>query len=370
MLPLDKASAVSYHYTRQGNPADPSHRSPPSSVYTASINPFWTVGSVAHGGYMLSVLTSAVKTHQTRVSSPHIDPAHLTSQFFSATVPGKAEVEVKEVSVTKRWTRLDVELWQHTPDPDAKDLTDPKLQRVLRIQAHYLVTSLSPHPSRGEAAPAGQLDYLERPCPLLEHPGAVDMSDGGSHVPAKLSFRDGMRWKEVELVKPNDGSLVWGAWIELRSGEDLRDAVALIPFFGDVAANAPQMLPEEERPGPSWFPTMTFSLDFKSAFPLPSSSAKRTFGLYSTSKSIIAGRHDLTVEVWSAPADLGEGVQGGEAREKGEDGVERWRREGSRLVGVSTQMALSVPLEVNHARGRQTPTGDSEAAVDKKKARL
>lgn len=110
----------------------------------------------------------------------------------------------------------------------------------------------------------------------------------------------------------------------------------LLPFFADVAKNGPESLPADQRPGPSWFPTLTLSLDFKAKFPLPPASAKRTFGLYSTTKSIHDGRHDLTVEVWSAPLDLGEG---GTAEDGG-----KWRTEGSRLLGVSTQVRFVLLL--------------------------
>lgn len=84
---------------------------------------------------------------------------------------------------------------------------------------------------------------------------------------------------------------------------------------------------------------MTFSLDFKSRFPLPASFGRRTIGLYSTTKTIHEGRHDLTVECWAAPADLGDksGVREDGLRRE-DDGVERWRREEARLVGVSTQV--------------------------------
>ncbi|GAA5967643.1 hypothetical protein JCM11641_005721 [Rhodosporidiobolus odoratus] len=368
-LALSQAIRVTPAYVRQGNPADPSHRAPPSHVYDVCVSHLWTIGSVAHGGYLLACLTKAVKTHQRLAASPHLDPAHLSSQFLSATAPGKAQIEVKEMRVTKRWTRLDVELWQWTPDPNTKDFVKPENERVLRIQAHYLVTSLPPHPSSTETPTQGTNDYLARPCPLLKHPGEVDMRDGGSRVPSKMTFRDGMRWKEVESIKVNDGSLSWAAWIELTGGEDVRRSAALLPFFADVSQNGPEMAPEDRQASPSyrsltsdrWYPTMTFSLDFKSAFPLPSSSAERTFGLFASTKSIHDGRHDLTVEVWSAPADLGEGVKDGGEKEKDGEGVERWRREGSRLLGVSTQMALSVPLDVNHARA---------AKSDDKKARL
>ena len=89
---------------------------------------------------------------------------------------------------------------------------------------------------------------------------------------------------------------------------------------------------------------MSFALDFKSKFPLKTSSssgfARRTFGIYSETKTIHEGRHDLTVEVWAVDGELGEGPPRKE--EIGADGVAKWRREGARLVGVSTQVRLNI----------------------------
>ncbi|GAA5896786.1 hypothetical protein JCM8208_007089 [Rhodotorula glutinis] len=370
MINLTDASVTTPAFVKDPSPAP---GSAPSRVFDVDVSSTWCVGSVAHGGYLLCILTDAVIRHQGLVGSAHHDPAHLTSQFFSATVPGKAQVEIQVVSTTKRWTRLDVDLYQWSPDSNTSTYISPANQRILRIRSHYLVTTLPEHPE------AGVLNYLSRPCPLLVHPGAIAMSDGGDEVPAKLRFHQGMRWKVVDKVEPNDGSLAWGCWIEMKGGEEVDKLATLVPFFADVAKNGPEMLPDGLRPGPSWYPTMSLSLDFKSKFPLsPSSRAQygsRTFGLYSTTKTIHDGRHDLTVEVWAGPADLGARKPEAREGELDEDRVARWRREGARLVGVSTQMALAVPLEVNRARGRKagsdSSAGDANITPpDDKKARL
>ncbi|GAA6005893.1 uncharacterized protein JCM10292_005605 [Rhodotorula paludigena] len=348
---LTEASVTKAHFVRDPRPA-PGHV--PTPVYSVDISSTWAVGSVAHGGYLLCVLNDAVLRHQQHTGSSHHDPAHVSTQYLTATVAGKAQVEIRLVSATKRWTRLDVELWQVSPDPSSTEFISGKNVRTLRIRAHYLVTALPPHPPPGAPTPHGQgvINYLERPCPLLEHPGDIDMRDGGSEIPAKLRFHKGMKWKVVRSVEPNDGCLAWGAWLELTGGENVAELSTLVPFFADVAKNGPEMLPEEMKGGPAWYPTMSLSLDYKSKFPLESTFATRTFGLYSTTKSIHEGRHDLTVEVWAGPADLGARKAEERERDQGADGVERWRREGARLVGVSTQMALATPLEVNLARGR------------------
>lgn len=254
MLNLAVASTARPRYLRDPHPPPAILRAPSSCVFDVDISPDWCVGSVGHGGYLLCVLTDAVIRHQRIHHSRHVDPAHLASQFFSATVPGRAQVEVKIISTSKRWTRLDVELWQWTPDPGTTDFVDPANVRVLRIQAHYLVSELPEHPQPGRgpaSAPVGDLNFLSRPCPLLEHPGKVDMRDGGSHVPEKLRFKDGMRWKEVEVTQPNDGSLAWGAWIELTGGEDVAELASEFLFRSLAAPFKPTHLAPSQLSYPS-----------------------------------------------------------------------------------------------------------------------
>jgi len=240
-------------------------------VFDVDVSPTWCVGSVAHGGYLLCITTDAVLRHQALVGSAHHDPAHLTSQFFSATVPGKAQVEIQVVSTTKRWTRLDVDLYQWSPDANTSTFTSPDNQRILRIRSHYLVTTLPEHPE------AGVLNYLSRPCPLLEHPGGIQMSDGGDEVPAKLRFHQGLRWKIVDKVEPNDGSLAWACWIEMKGGEEVDQlSSASLSHSRSLALSAPYRVhkltlylplqrscpssPTSPRTGPRCCPT-DFALD-------------------------------------------------------------------------------------------------------------
>ena len=62
------------------------------------------------------------------------------------------------------------------------------------------------------------------------------------------------------------------------------------------------------------------------------------------------GRHDVYVEVWTAPGDIGTAIE--------EDGKvkeivrEDWRQE-QRCLAVSHQMALVLPMEVNERKGRK-----------------
>lgn len=221
-------------------------RYPSRSVYSASIPSFWTIGSVVHGGFLLSLLTRSATTHQSLHKSKHLDPAHLSSQFLTASVAGEAEVEVSVVSVSKRWTRLDVELWQYdnpTLPKDKRDYTSKTSKRNLRIRAHYLYTKLenvfdltTSTPTSDELVPT----YLARKCPILQHPAELKNKDF-SEIPGKFGFKDGMRWKEVECVKDGEedgkgGELRWACWFELTQGEDLTKLAGELEQFPSVSA--------------------------------------------------------------------------------------------------------------------------------------
>jgi hypothetical protein len=89
---------------------------------------------------------------------------------------------------------------------------------------------------------------------------------------------------------------------------------------------------------------MTLSIEFK--FPIPSPSldhSSRTIGVYSCGRFINdpQGRQDLGVELWTAPSNIGEGEPG-----------EGWRDK-QVCLAISTQMALTIPMEVNHRRGEK-----------------
>ncbi|GAA5925260.1 uncharacterized protein JCM15063_004974 [Sporobolomyces koalae] len=354
MVRLDEAITVTPAYERTGARDVLFDRYPPRAVYNATIPAFWTIGSVVHGGFLLSLLTRTATTHQRSHESNHVDPAHLSSQFLSASVAGDAQIEVTVVSTSKRWTRLDLELWQYPSsrrDNEPRDYTASSTQRTLRIKAHYLLTQLEnvfELPKLNDPTPT----FLERECPILYAPSQL-ASTPYSEIPAKFSFKQGMRWKEVEHVKEGN-ELRWACWFELTQGEDLTQLADLVPFFADCSKNGPEVLgmtPGHSRPQPSWYPTLTLSLDFKSSFPLPASSrsSTTTFGLFATTKSIQSGRHDLTVEVWTSPSDLGAG--------SGITVDSDWRKQ-VKCVGISTQMALTTPMAFNLSRANSNSSSD------------
>ena len=90
---------------------------------------------------------------------------------------------------------------------------------------------------------------------------------------------------------------------------------------------------------------MTLAVDFKVPIRnLTSEHSHQTAGLYSSGRFINdpQGRHDIYVEVWSAPSKIGEGIP--------EPG---WRDK-QICLAIATQMALTLPMEVNLKNGQKT----------------
>lgn len=249
--------------------------------------------------------------------SPHRDPAHVRCDFFTPASVGPVQVEIKVLSASKRWTRLDFELLQY-PTPGDRSSGD----RKLILSGHAMFTIL---PELGPPAPptGDNLTVLphtpcsqSRICPIRRHPAELE----GQKLDYAFNFKDGVRWAQdvnVEGQVDSDGrqKMEWGAWWQQMREEDRVDtSAAFLPFFADQFKNGPELLRDGHKiEGKFWFPTLTFALDFKSRWPLAaipgvegSTPASHTVGLYSVTKFCSDGRHDISVEVWSAPCNLGE----------------------------------------------------------------
>ncbi|KAF8908856.1 hypothetical protein CPB84DRAFT_1766159 [Gymnopilus junonius] len=139
------------------------------------------------------------------------------------------------------------------------------------------------------------------------------------------------------------GGLEWGAWFEFTD-ENERITNPYLCFLADIFLNIPTLLPKGERVGltTSWYPTITLSIEFKNKIPPTSSHSSRTVGLYSLGRFMTPpqGKHDAYVEVWSAPTNIGEGEE-----------VDNWR-DRQVCLAIATQMALTLPMEVNKKKGQ------------------
>jgi hypothetical protein len=140
------------------------------------------------------------------------------------------------------------------------------------------------------------------------------------------------------------GGAEWGAWCELTRTED-EIKPSSIPFFGDMFLNLPSLLPESEPASHGtldcWFPTVTMTVEFKARIPSSQGYASRTVGLYSESRFLTDphGRHNAHVEVWTSPSAIGQGK------------LEAGWRDKQYCIAVVDQMALTLPMYVNHRQG-------------------
>ncbi|KAK7048694.1 thioesterase-like superfamily-domain-containing protein [Favolaschia claudopus] len=328
MAPLGKAlNAISCDAddaTKTGN-----------TVFSGDIDSDWRIGNVPNGGYVLSLILESCIRYQ--VATSHRDLIHVSAHFLQATSIASFEVHVRTLKIGRGFTNVTADLIQ---------------QSRTRITTHLIFGTLDP--PRLLLPPS---TYARR-LPLYLHPSIAEPST----TVGVWKFSQHMKWSIDPHLRAQNGhdsptrtspttvgggGVVWGAWLTLTDPAE-RITPASIAFLADTFVNMPFLVPKEERGGvsvgDSWYPTMTLSIEFKAPIPPPSERhAARTVGLYckQTFWGEPQGRHDPYVEVWTAPAELGE-------TGKVKDG---WREE-QICLATATQMALVIPMEVNKGRAK------------------
>ncbi|KAJ6583985.1 thioesterase-like superfamily-domain-containing protein [Mycena vulgaris] len=330
MAPLAKAISLSY----DGPP------SADTKVYHGEVDPEWTVGHVPNGGYVLALAVEACVQHQ--ASTLHRDPIHVTSHFLQATSIAPFQVHVRTLKRGRGFTNLIADLIQ---------------QDRTRITTHMIFGSFAPPPNAAPHVGLAPPSSYARRLPLHVHPSAAVET----RMARPWRFKHHIKWASDPQLRAQNlpgsaartstatvggGGVVWGAWLQLADTQE-RITPASLAFLADIFLNLPSLLPRSERggliPSETWFPTMTLTLEFKAPIPPPSARhAARTVGLYSSGTFWGApqGRHDSYLEVWTAPAELGQGVE-----------VDGWR-DAQFCLATATQMALSLPMEVNAGRAK------------------
>ncbi|TFK70943.1 hypothetical protein BDN72DRAFT_887824 [Pluteus cervinus] len=307
-----------------------------AATFRGVIDPIWSVGAIPHGGYVLALIIEACIKHQH--DTPHQDPIHVTAHYLRPSSPSSFEVHIRIIKVGKGFTNLTAELVQND---------------VVKVTTHLIFGDNNPNSAQRKGPPLTILPpsgYARR-LPLYEHPSQAKR-EALRHT---WTFHPHVVWApDQQLLEGNKsdsplrtteetvggGGVEWGVWFEFTDAGE-RVTNPYLPFLVDIFLNFPSLLPKSERVGlsTSWFPTMTLSLEFK--FPIPPASSvhhsARTVGLYSSSKFMQdpQGRHEAYVEVWTAPTNIGEGK------------IEAGWRDRQVCLAVATQMALTIPFEVN-----------------------
>jgi len=347
----------------------------------------WRVNAVPQGGYVLGLLFCAIRSAQR--GTPHPDPMHLTAHYLASLGDGQFRIDVRSVKRGRSFANIDAKLIQkeklciavHTicgtlpplpnanrglprsnpstqsspPKPSVDSLIDTGLLPPSPLARHIpLCHPLAP-------PPATRLRKVYRPYKFTnEYVSIVDTQfDSRNAARAQgIGLRQG--GQEGILEEVGNGSFEVGEWFTLTDREEVIDD-SMIPFFGDMMVNLPDLLPKEMRGGYYWYPTVTLSLSLLYRLPShsePSSGfSKRTIGLYSQARFLSgpSGRHDAYVELWTAPegCDLDTGSPAVDPSRRGMDDVERkdlrWK-EKMVCLATSHQMALALPMSVNESK--------------------
>jgi len=324
MAPLTEALKTRFKGTEDGGS---------TLIYEGAVDPEWTIAAIPHGGYALCIILDAAIQAQASTSQP--DVAHCTVHYLRSAMLLPYTVRIQRLKQGKGFSNITAELVQ---------------DGNVRISCHLIFTTLPDAPPSG--LPTRENLTVTRPAPLARRM-PIDVHPGDPKVyPTKLvekfTFKDKMLWWEnrefVERSKrekaaSGEGGPEWTCWISLTDKTDNINTASL-GFFADMFRNLPEMLPKDQKPGPSWFPTMVMAIEFKVKLSAIHQHAQRTVGLWSTGKFMQNGRHDNSVEVWTAPCEFGD---------RDAKISEDWRSEQHCLL-ISTQMALTLPLTVNEKR--------------------
>ncbi|KXN88086.1 hypothetical protein AN958_07545 [Leucoagaricus sp. SymC.cos] len=303
-------------------------------VYRGSVDLEWMIGRnscTIASGYILGLLVEAAMQYQSTTTQK--DPIHVTAHYLRPSTPGAFEIHVRVIKSGRDFTNLAADLFQ---------------KNTLKVTTHIIFARNGPASTDKALLTLQPPSSYARRIPLHSHPSGALKQE----IRYPWGFKDHIEMSEEaeiharnKINHPNrtnsasigGGGTEWGSWISLaEKGERITSPA--IAFFADMCPNSLILLPRSERQGlvNSWFPTLTLSIEFKSPIPPPSEhNASRTVGLYSTGTFMNhpQSRHEMYVEVWTAPTNLGEGKP-----------VDGWRDK-QVCLAIATQMALAIPFE-------------------------
>lgn len=322
MPPLYQAINAEFAYKEGGDKG--------RAVYRGVLHEEWTVISVPNGGYVLAQVVEAAVKHQD--STPHPDPIHVTAHFMRASVVGPFEVYIRDVKTGRDLKHLSATLVQNNEEKILVQLIFGRLSPAADPEYRAPMTLEPPSP------------YAVPP-PLQTHPAFCTPSDTWQQ--SRYNFRAHIRGAPdpvyVRLREAPQRGLQWGDYLTLCDArESLRPA--MLAFFADCFTSYPVMLPTLTTQK-IWLPTIVMTIEFK--FPIPKATdphtSQRTVAIFTQSKFVNEpnARHDAVIELWTAPADVGDGTAPTD---------DSWK-EHQRCLAVSTQMALVTPAAVNRRQG-------------------
>ncbi|KAI1343166.1 thioesterase-like superfamily-domain-containing protein [Xylariaceae sp. FL0016] len=292
-----------------------------SHTYAANLDTNWSIGSVAHGGVVTSILLRVAATHFRTTLAPQSQPHTLAlhASFLRRTHPGPATISVRDLKLGRQTSTLHLALTQDGRPEEVivAYVTQGDLLAPGTGPSYATGWSLQPPPppppadlarlgGRGAGAGAGA--------------GAGDQDDPHWVRWTNLPFptlRKAVNRVEVYLPRagPPQPALV-DEWLRLQGGERFTDAA-----MGFVADIWPQMIErldveaQQQQRGTKggngggggakkpwlWFPTLVLNLDIKKA--LPPGGAEWLF-VRVQAKRIQNGRFDYEVVIMDEGGDV------------------------------------------------------------------
>ncbi|KAK2459701.1 hypothetical protein APHAL10511_008346 [Amanita phalloides] len=305
------------------------------SVYLGDMDPEWVISacvSTARSlvgistGYVLALLVEACIQYQS--ATAHKDPLHVTAHFLQASSVAPFEIYVRTTKSGKSFANLTAELAQ---------------KGITRVTTHMIFGTNAPYPTGRARISIDPPSTYARQIPLHLHPSKstpVLMRDVFKYRHHIKTTTDPIIQARNAVDSPTrttsstigGGGLEWGGWLEFVDVDDTITNSSLA-FLADYFVSPVRLVPEVRRDfDKSRLATMVLSLEFKSPT-VPSTD--RTVGIYTIGRFIgdPLHRHDVQVEIWSAPSNIGEGTDSG-----------GWRSKAVCLATV-TQMVVMLPLE-------------------------
>ncbi|KAJ3532226.1 hypothetical protein NM688_g7454 [Phlebia brevispora] len=276
-------------------------------------------------GYIIALALDAVIRFQS--TTRHQDPVHLTAHFLSSATVGPCEVHVRIIKLGKgAFTTLAASFIQKGQE---------------KVKLHFVFGNLSVPESHKTTRPdmtveppppyAAQIPVQNHPskCSLLpEQPKWHYLAEQQMKL-ARDPMYDELLWKPGPMEACNYVTLT-------DKNEQL--SYQMLPVFADIfltfAAKNPKL--------PSWTfwcPTIVFTMEFKFPLPKPGTRgcASRTVAAYHKGRFLNEphGRHETYMEVWTAPANIGDGP---------ETEIEGWR-DHQRCLAIAYQMHIMVDVD-------------------------
>lgn len=240
--------------------------------YDAHLLREWCIGAVPHGGYLISVLLNAVKTHATQLHRDldQHDPIQISLAFIIKAQVGPARVVVEEIKIGRSYSNYRLSLQQQ----------EEHGRWITCIHAFAIMGSFA-----REAGPSVRTTPYFVPsrdeCPEM-------FPIYGEFRLVANNFR---YWEPRDPKSPS----VENHWLGFKDERPM-DVLAMA-LICDLMTPLPLRVCDNER---GWYPTLSLDLQFKQA---PKADGLFTY-LQVESDSIKNGRFDITTRCFDSDHNL------------------------------------------------------------------